>query len=231
MINTLLLLRETLCFSLYSWSIGVGSGLAAATQAPLQALALYCALGSYDERTQTASRQFQQFVACFPCSTAYLYLYHSFVFRQSLPPPDPAPSLPQPARKVSAAASATGPPASAQTGSSGSAQARRRHASSGTPRASSSAAAAATGEKDPDPSLVLAMAMGCSLMPGGDDLLTRDAVTIAEYIGLMSYEAVAAEDPGMGFAAARWQQVSAAGGLCWIFAARNHVLSPLGALL
>lgn len=67
------LLRDTLCFSLYSWSIGVGSGLAAATQAPLQALALYCALGSYDEGTQTASRQFQQFVACIPCSsTAFL---------------------------------------------------------------------------------------------------------------------------------------------------------------
>lgn len=75
--------------------------------------------------------------------------------------------------------------------------------------------AAAAGGKDPDPSLVLAMAMGCSVMPGGDDLLTRDAVTIAEYIGLMSYEAVAAEEAGMATTTERWRQVSSGGGRCW----------------
>lgn len=69
-------------------------------------------------------------------------------------------------------------------------------------------AAAASG-KEPDPSLLLAMAMGCSVIPGGDDLLTRDAVTIEEYIRLMSHEAVGEEAETA--AAERWHQVSSAG--------------------
>ncbi|CAB1111808.1 unnamed protein product [Ectocarpus sp. CCAP 1310/34] len=71
------------------------------------------------------------------------------------------------------------------------------------------AAAAATDGCEPDSNLLLAMAIGGGMVPGGDDLLTRDAGTIAEYIRLMSFEMLGEESQGRDRPVERWHQVGA----------------------
>ncbi|CAM9407342.1 unnamed protein product, partial [Ectocarpus sp. 8 AP-2014] len=50
------------------------------------------------------------------------------------------------------------------------------------------------------------MAIGGGMVPGGDDLLTRDAGTIAEYIRLMSFEVLGEEAQGRDRPVERWHQ-------------------------
>ncbi|CAM9394578.1 unnamed protein product [Scytosiphon promiscuus] len=111
---------------------------------------------------------------------------------------DNASSTPQQNEKV--AASVPTPLVSNGGGNAG--PARTRHPNSSTrgggaigstvdPAAASTAAT--MGGKDPDPNLIMAAAIGRGGVPGGDDLFTRDAGTIAEYISLMSYEATRGE--------------------------------------
>ncbi|CBN75469.1 Hypothetical leucine rich repeat protein [Ectocarpus siliculosus] len=50
------------------------------------------------------------------------------------------------------------------------------------------------------------MAIGGGMVPGGDDLLTRDARTIAEYIRLMSFEVLGEEAQGRDRPVERWHQ-------------------------
>ncbi|CAM9390018.1 unnamed protein product [Pylaiella littoralis] len=122
--------------------------------------------------------------------------------------PDPASSPPKLAINAAAAAAAAlvatagSSPRSAQAGSSsaGLPRLRQQQASAGgSPRDGSAggsavaAAAATAGGKKTRPSLLLAMAMGTGVTPGGDDFLTRDTDTIAEYIALMSHDVVAEE--------------------------------------
>lgn len=118
--------------------------------------------------------------------------------------PDPGP----PAQSAGKTSTTTTAGSSAKRDGPPPGSGKRRGSSSAQGGASGAAAAAlpATGGGGAGAGLLLAMAIGGP----GDGLLTRDAVTIEEYILLMSNEAVA-EKSGMGerdlLGAARWRQV------------------------
>ncbi|CAM9252650.1 unnamed protein product, partial [Ectocarpus fasciculatus] len=127
---------------------------------------------------------------------------------QALPEPDPASAVPPPITKATVAVTKpTGPTTfSAPTKSGSGVSAPGRQATSpraagggrGVTASAAAVAGAATDGREPDPNLLLAMAIGGGMVAGGDDLLTRDAGTIAEYVRLMSYEVLGEEETQQG---------------------------------